>query len=80
MSTLAVIAQTIQIKVLNTRLRLESVHNAMEQSKTVASSIMGNKEPYDQVPWFWSDQYDHKLQLVGISGEHDEVIMRGFRV
>jgi len=29
------------------------------------------------VPWFWSDQYDHKLQLVGISGEHDEVIMRG---
>jgi 3-phenylpropionate/trans-cinnamate dioxygenase ferredoxin reductase subunit len=64
-------------KGLNTRLRLESVHNAMEQSKTVASTIMGNREPYDQVPWFWSDQYDHKLQLVGISGEHDEVIMRG---
>ena len=64
-------------KGLNTRLRLESVHNAMEQSKTVASTIMGNKEPYDQVPWFWSDQYDHKLQLVGISGDHDEVVMRG---
>ena len=64
-------------KGLNTRLRLESVHNAMEQSKTVANTIMGNKEPYDQVPWFWSDQYDHKLQLVGISGEHDETIMRG---
>ena len=64
-------------KGLNTRLRLESVHNAMEQSKTVANTIMGNKEPYDQVPWFWSDQYDHKLQLVGISGGHDEVVMRG---
>ncbi|MDC0028284.1 FAD-dependent oxidoreductase [Gammaproteobacteria bacterium] len=64
-------------KGLNTRLRLESVHNAMEQSKTVANTIMGNKEPYDQVPWFWSDQYDHKLQLVGISGDHDEVVMRG---
>ena len=64
-------------KGLNTRLRLESVHNAMEQSKTVAKTIMGNKEPYDQVPWFWSDQYDHKLQLVGISGDHDEVVMRG---
>ena len=62
---------------LNTRLRLESVHNAMEQSKTVANTIMGNRKPYDQVPWFWSDQYDHKLQLVGISGEHDETIMRG---
>ena len=64
-------------KGLNTRLRLESVHNAMEQSKTVANTIMGNKEPYDQVPWFWSDQYDHKLQLVGISGDHDEVVVRG---
>jgi len=64
-------------KGLNIRLRLESVHNAMEQSKTVANTIMGNREPYDQVPWFWSDQYDHKLQLVGISGEHDETIMRG---
>ena len=64
-------------KSLNTRLRLESIHNAMEQSKTVANTIMGNRKPYDQVPWFWSDQYDHKLQLVGISGEHDETIMRG---
>ena len=38
---------------------------------------MGLKEPYNQVPWFWSDQYDHKLQIVGLSGDHDEVIMRG---
>ncbi len=64
-------------KKLNRRLRLESVHNAMEQSKTVASSVMGKKIAYNQVPWFWSDQYDHKLQIVGISGEHDEVIIRG---
>ena len=58
-------------------LRLESVHNAMEQSKTVASSILGNKTAYNQVPWFWSDQYDHKLQIVGLSGDHDQVLMRG---
>ena len=62
---------------LNRKLRLESVHNAMEQSKTVASSIMGNKTAYNQVPWFWSDQYDHKLQIVGLSGDHDEVLIRG---
>ena len=62
---------------LNRRLRLESVHNAMEQSKTVASSIMGKKTAYNQIPWFWSDQYDHKLQIVGLSGDHDEVLMRG---
>ena len=62
---------------LNRRLRLESVHNAMEQSKTVASSIMNNRVAYNQVPWFWSDQYDHKLQIVGLSGEHDEVLIRG---
>ena len=62
---------------LNRRLRLESVHNAMEQSKTVASSIMGKKTAYNQIPWFWSDQYDHKLQIVGLSGDQDEVLMRG---
>ena len=62
---------------LNRRLRLESVHNAMEQSKTVATSIMGNKTAYNQIPWFWSDQYDHKLQIVGISGDYDEVLIRG---
>ena len=62
---------------LNRKLRLESVHNAMEQSKTVASSIMGNKTAYNQIPWFWSDQYDHKLQIVGLSGDHDEVLIRG---
>ncbi len=64
-------------KILNKNLRLESVHNAMEQAKTVASSVMNNPMEYNQVPWFWSDQYDHKLQIVGISGDHDMVTMRG---
>jgi 3-phenylpropionate/trans-cinnamate dioxygenase ferredoxin reductase subunit len=64
-------------KILNKNLRLESVHNAMEQAKTVASSIMNNPMEYTQVPWFWSDQYDHKLQIVGLSGDHDLVTMRG---
>ena len=64
-------------KLLNKKIRLESVHNAMEQSKTVASSIINKSMEYNQIPWFWSDQYDHKLQIVGLSGEHDKVIMRG---
>ena len=64
-------------KILNKNLRLESVHNAMEQAKTVASSVMNNPMEYNQVPWFWSDQYDHKLQIVGLSGDHDVVNMRG---
>ena len=64
-------------KLLNKKIRLESVHNAMEQSKTVASSIINQSIAYNQIPWFWSDQYDHKLQIVGLSGEHDKVIMRG---
>jgi 3-phenylpropionate/trans-cinnamate dioxygenase ferredoxin reductase subunit len=49
----------------------------MEQSKTVASSIINKSIEYNQIPWFWSDQYDHKLQIVGLSGEHDKVTMRG---
>ena len=64
-------------KILNKNLRLESVHNAMEQAKTVASSVMNNPIEYSQIPWFWSDQYDHKLQIVGLSGDHDLVTMRG---
>ena len=64
-------------KILGKRLRLESVHNALEQAKTVASSICGLKKKYNQVPWFWSDQYDHKLQIVGFSGKHQEVVKRG---
>ena len=49
----------------------------MEQSKAVASSLMNEPTEYNQIPWFWSDQYDHKLQIVGLSGEHDKVTLRG---
>jgi len=62
---------------LGRRLRLESVHNAQEQAKTAAATICGKLEPYAQIPWFWSDQYDLKLQIVGLSGNHDRVVLRG---
>lgn len=47
-------------------LRLESVHNAIEQAKTAASTMIGKARPYIQVPWFWSDQYQFKLQMSGL--------------
>jgi 3-phenylpropionate/trans-cinnamate dioxygenase ferredoxin reductase subunit len=49
------------------RLRLESVPNAIEQGKTVAAHILGIPAPYHQIPWFWSDQYDIKLQICGLT-------------
>ena len=61
----------------NKDIRLESVHNAIEQGKTVASSIMGEKISYNQVPWFWSDQYETKLQIVGLLDNYDDIIVRG---
>ena len=63
--------------VLGRRLRLESVHNAQEQAKTAAATICGKLHPYNQVPWFWSDQYDLKLQIVGLSEGHDSHVIRG---
>ncbi len=62
---------------LGRRLRLESVHNALEQAKTAASTILGGLEPYAQVPWFWSDQYDLKLQIAGISSRTEQAVIRG---
>ena len=59
------------------RLRLESVHNAMAQAKTVAGAIAGQPAPYAEVPWFWSDQYDLKLQIAGVSGPDAEYLLRG---
>jgi 3-phenylpropionate/trans-cinnamate dioxygenase ferredoxin reductase component len=59
------------------RLRLESVHNAMEQAKAVARTIAGEPQPYTDVPWFWSDQYDLKLQIAGVGDPDDELILRG---
>ncbi len=59
------------------QLRLESVHNALEQSKTAVSNICGKETHYSQVPWFWSDQYDLKLQIAGLSAGYDDVVIRG---
>jgi len=58
-------------------LRLESVPNALEQARTVAATICGVHRPHDAVPWFWSDQYDLKLQMVGLSQGHERLIVRG---
>lgn len=62
---------------LGRRLRLESVHNAVEQAKTAAASLMGQKLAYNQIPWFWSDQFECKLQTVGLSEGCDRVVQRG---
>lgn len=64
-------------RIYDRRLRLESVHNALEQAKTAASNICGDDTRYSQVPWFWSDQYDLKLQIAGLSEGYDQVVMRG---
>lgn len=63
--------------ILGRHLRLESVHNAIEQGKTAAGTICGAPAAYSQVPWFWSDQYDIKLQIVGLSEGYDQFVMRG---
>lgn len=59
------------------RLRLESVHNALEQAKTAVNNICGMDDRYAQVPWFWSDQYDIKLQIAGLAEGYDHVVIRG---
>jgi len=62
---------------LGRRVRLESVPNASEQARVAAASICGQRVPHAGVPWFWSDQYDLKLQMVGLSQGHDRVVIRG---
>lgn len=57
--------------------RLESVPNATEQAKIVASHINGQPKPYNSLPWFWSDQFDLKLQIAGLSDGYDDLIVRG---
>lgn len=58
-------------------LRLESVQNATDQASVVARDIMGQKKPYASVPWFWSNQYDLKLQTVGLNIGYDQIVLRG---
>jgi len=62
---------------LDRRLRLESVPNAMDQARTAAANMLGGDKSYAAVPWFWSDQYDLKLQMVGFSADGDTQVLRG---
>ncbi|MEZ5946225.1 MAG: FAD-dependent oxidoreductase [Hyphomonas sp.] len=57
--------------------RLESVHNAIEQGKLAAAAILGAPRPAEDCPWFWSDQYDLKLQIAGLNQGYDEAVVRG---
>jgi 3-phenylpropionate/trans-cinnamate dioxygenase ferredoxin reductase subunit len=59
------------------RVRLESVQNAIDQAKTAAATLNGNPKPYHALPWFWSDQYDVKLQIAGLSQGYDNIVLRG---
>jgi len=58
-------------------IRLESVQNANDQARVVAQHILGEPQPYEAIPWFWSNQYDLKLQTVGLSVGYDQEIVRG---
>lgn len=59
------------------RVRLESVQNAVDQAKTVAAAILGDNRPYDPMPWFWTHQFDEKLQTVGLLSGFDDLVVRG---
>ena len=61
----------------NRHLRLESVPNATEQAKVVASHVCGKAKLYNSLPWFWSDQFDLKLQIAGLSEGYDDIVFRG---
>lgn len=58
------------------RIRLESVNNAIELAKAAATTMFGEPKPFDDVPWFWSDQYDLKIQIAGLSTGHDATVVR----
>ena len=69
---------TVQHSALYGRsIRLESVPNALEQARAAAAALCGNPRPNHAVPWFWSDQYDLKLQMAGLSDGHDTCVVRG---
>ncbi|MAD08187.1 MAG: ferredoxin reductase [Gammaproteobacteria bacterium] len=62
---------------LDRRLRLESVPNAMDQARTSAANMLGGDKNYAAIPWFWSDQYELKLQMVGFSADGNREVLRG---
>jgi 3-phenylpropionate/trans-cinnamate dioxygenase ferredoxin reductase component len=59
------------------RVRLESVDNAFEQAKTASLNLLDRPVVHDRVPWFWSDQFDNKLLIVGLSQDYDRLVLRG---
>jgi 3-phenylpropionate/trans-cinnamate dioxygenase ferredoxin reductase subunit len=59
------------------RVRLESVDNAFEQAKAAAMNLLGREIAHDKIPWFWSDQFDNKLLIVGLSQDYDAQVLRG---
>ena len=61
----------------NAVIRLESVQNANDMANTAAKHIMGDAQPYHALPWFWSNQFDLKLQTAGLSIGHDQTVLRG---
>jgi 3-phenylpropionate/trans-cinnamate dioxygenase ferredoxin reductase subunit len=63
--------------IYDTHLRLESVPNATEQGKIIALHLNGTAKPYKSLPWFWSDQFDLKLQIAGLSTGYNDVVIRG---
>ncbi|GAB2680471.1 FAD/NAD(P)-binding oxidoreductase [Aliiglaciecola sp. 3_MG-2023] len=62
--------------IYNQQMRIESVQNATDQAKTAALAICDKLTPYTATPWFWSDQYDAKLQIAGLSNGYDEFVVR----
>jgi 3-phenylpropionate/trans-cinnamate dioxygenase ferredoxin reductase subunit len=64
-------------KVYERRISLASVPNAVEQARVAAATLCGKRQPYNSVPWFWSDQYDVQLKIVGLSQGYDRVVLRG---
>ena len=65
------------LPLLQRSVRLESVANAVHQAKVAALAALGTPQPYSEVPWFWSDQYDLKLQIAGLAQGYDRVVVRG---
>jgi 3-phenylpropionate/trans-cinnamate dioxygenase ferredoxin reductase subunit len=58
-------------------IRLECVQNAIDQAKHAALAMLGRPRTYSEVPWFWSDQYDLKLQIAGLARPTDQTVLRG---
>jgi len=63
--------------VFERRIRVEHWQNALNQGPAAARNMLGKDEPYDDIPWFWSDQYDFNLQYTGFHTEWDELVVRG---